>query len=323
MPNACIAAYTARSCMSQPRHCRRMAPASGTGSFSTASPCRPMIRSCRIEPMLSLITGRWCRLAPSQATVKSAKPTSGRDHDRDDRPVRHLRGQQHPDDEDRRRDEVEEPVREDRPDERRARAGRRVRKMPAKRRHARELTEPPRNDGVGEQPDAERRENVDEPGWCSGGSACPTVSRHDSARNSVDTTFSAKARMIQLQITTLNASRTLPHSGPRHQMKRRPRARTRGARRPPASIRTSRPSRPSSRGAGLLDSDPGHARVDPLEPRSDRRPGVVLDREGARRLPHRLAARLVVDECADGVDERVRIVRVRPRPPPRASSTSR
>ena len=62
--------------MSQPRHCRSTAPASGTGSLSTASPCRPMTRSWRTEPMPSLTTGRWCRLAPSQAIVKSANPTS-------------------------------------------------------------------------------------------------------------------------------------------------------------------------------------------------------------------------------------------------------
>ena len=54
-------------------------------------------------------------------------------------------------------------------------------------------------------------------GWCSGGSACPTVRFHERARKSVETTFSANARMIQLQMTRLKASRTLPQSGPRHQ----------------------------------------------------------------------------------------------------------
>ncbi len=100
--------------------------------------------------MPSLTTGRWCRLAPSHATVKSANPDGGGDPDRDDRPVGHLRGEQDPDDEDRRRNEVEEPVREDRPDEDRARPWRRIGQVPPKRGDARELAEPPRNDGVRE-----------------------------------------------------------------------------------------------------------------------------------------------------------------------------
>ena len=121
--------------------------------------------------MLSELPDRAHALADDRAVMPlGAEPGDGEEREPDERgdaerhdgPVRHLGRQQDPDDEDRRRHEVEEPVREDRPHEHGARPGRRIRKVAAQRRHARELSEPARNDGVREQADAERREHVDQ-----------------------------------------------------------------------------------------------------------------------------------------------------------------
>ena len=76
-----------------------------------------------------------------------------------DRPVRDLRGREHVADQDQRGEEIEEPVREDRADERRARAPA-VRQPPPQHRDASELADPPGQRGVREQADRERREDV-------------------------------------------------------------------------------------------------------------------------------------------------------------------
>ena len=120
-------------------------------------------------------------------------------------------------------------------------------------------------------------------------------------------------------MTTLNASKTLPQSGPRHQMTTNARTSAARAMRPCAQPLAIRPA-PSSCGASLRDGDPGDARVDLLEPPRDRGPGVLLDGERAGRVAQRRAPRLVVDERAHGVGERVRVVRRARRRRPRRSA---
>ena len=149
--------------MSHPRHCSRIAPASGTGAFSTERPCRPMLTSSRIEPMPSLTTGRSCRFAPSHATVNSAKPTAaaiviettaqcGTSAVSSTQTTRM-----------RRRHEVEEAVCEDGADER-SRSCRAARPGRCRRSVATRASSPSRarHDRVREQADPERREDVDE-----------------------------------------------------------------------------------------------------------------------------------------------------------------
>ena len=78
------------------------------------------------------------------------------------RPVRDLRSQQHPGDEDRHREQVEEPMCEHRSEERRARALA-VGEVPAEDCDARELAGPGGKHGVTEEADPERREDMAEP----------------------------------------------------------------------------------------------------------------------------------------------------------------
>ena len=83
--------------------------------------------------------------------------------ERDPSPGRHLRDGEHPDDERKRRKDLEQPVRDDASEERSPEA--------APRRHAADehpdachLADPAREDAVREDPDEERREEVEQPG---------------------------------------------------------------------------------------------------------------------------------------------------------------
>ena len=73
------------------------------------------------------------------------------EHEARDRPVGDLRGQQDVDDEEGDRGQVEQPVREDGPDEPRARAFTVLGHVPAQHRDAREFPGPRRQHGVSEQ----------------------------------------------------------------------------------------------------------------------------------------------------------------------------
>ena len=187
------------------RRCRSTAPASGTGALSTESPCRPMLTSWRAGAHPLAHDRPVVPLGPEPRNREEREAHGGRDRDRNDRPMRHLRRQQHPHDEDRRRNEVEQAVRNDRADEGRARPRRRVPQVAAAAwRRARALAGPTRDDGV---PRASRPRTRTARGRASAGaragSACPTVRRHDRARKSVETTLSRNARTMQLQMTTL------------------------------------------------------------------------------------------------------------------------
>ena len=79
-----------------------------------------------------------------------------------DRPVRDLRRHQHVRDQEHDRDEVEDAVREHRPDERRPGTSP-PRQLPRQHRHARQLADPAGQYSVREQPDRERGEDEREP----------------------------------------------------------------------------------------------------------------------------------------------------------------
>ena len=96
-----------------------------------------------------------------QADREQADPDDAEDDQARDRPVRDLRGQQHPGDENRDGEEIEEAVREHRPEQRRARAPP-VRHMTAQDGDARQLACPGRQHRVPEQPDPEGREDLPE-----------------------------------------------------------------------------------------------------------------------------------------------------------------
>ena len=147
--------------MSQPAHWSTIAPRAGHGERSTARPCRAIASSRRSERAPS--SGRWCRRAVTNATVNSATPMI-------ETITRLVTAQcgtfavvNTYSDQQQRREEIEEPVREDSADERPARpapAG----DMPPQHRHARELPDPSRENGVREQPDRECREDLVEAG---------------------------------------------------------------------------------------------------------------------------------------------------------------
>ena len=133
----------------------------GAGARSTARPCRAIASSRRAV--------RWPdggrRRAPRRehADREQAEPDEADDHDACHRPVRQLGGRHHVGDEERDREEVEQPVREHRPEERRARALA-VREVTPEHGDARELARAGGEHGVPEQPDAERREDLAEGG---------------------------------------------------------------------------------------------------------------------------------------------------------------
>ena len=127
------------------------------------------------------------------------------DHDQArDRPVRDLRREQHVDDEQRHGEQVEQAVREDGAEQRRART-RAVRKVPAQHGDARELPGPRRQHGVAEQPDAERGEDMAEGGLRVGQRLTDRQMPRDRARTSTETRFSATPTRIQRQLTKSNA----------------------------------------------------------------------------------------------------------------------
>ena len=115
------------------------------------------------SPRRSLAVGRRTIGAPGRedGDRQEAQPDEPDDHDPGDRPVRQLRRRHHVGDEQRDREEVEEPVREHRPEERRARSLA-VRQMAPQHGDAGELAGAGGQHRVCEQPDAEGREDLAE-----------------------------------------------------------------------------------------------------------------------------------------------------------------
>ena len=89
------------------------------------------------------------------------EPDRADDHHAGDRPVRELRCRGDVGDQERDREEVEQPVREHCSEQRRARSGP-ARKMPPQHRDSRKLAGPRREHGVSEETHAERREHLRE-----------------------------------------------------------------------------------------------------------------------------------------------------------------
>ena len=104
----------------QPTIWRRIAPKAADGS--PANPVAPA--GHRPQPARGLLLRCACspgaRRAERIASVSSPSPHHADDDDSGDRPVRKLGGEEHVADEERDREHVEDPVREDRAEERRA-----------------------------------------------------------------------------------------------------------------------------------------------------------------------------------------------------------
>ena len=193
-------------------------PASGTGAWSTASPCRAHATSCRSEPMPSLDDRPVGRFGAEPCDREEGEPDQADDRDRVDGPVRDLRGEQHADDEERRGE------RDRRADGRRRsrsawRSSRGVRRGGAgASRDAGELAEPPGSDRVREQTDPERREHVVESRLVLVRQRLtdrqPPRQRPDEHRDDVQ----EKREDDPAPDDQRNASSTLPQSGPRHQI---------------------------------------------------------------------------------------------------------
>ena len=105
-------------------------------------------------------------MVPRGREREQEEPDADREHDREarERPVRDLRGREHPDDENPDRDEIEDPVGEDGADERRPESLAAVVRPPGQDGDARELADAARQHRVREQPDRERREDEPEAG---------------------------------------------------------------------------------------------------------------------------------------------------------------
>ena len=120
--NAFIAAQTASSWQSQPRHLEarpRSPPASGARMI--ASPRRASMRSRRTRPSPSSASA-CCRRAPTSANAKAASPIPSTTASVISAQCGTFAAKQHPDHERDRREEVEHPVGEHRPDQRRPQA---------------------------------------------------------------------------------------------------------------------------------------------------------------------------------------------------------
>jgi hypothetical protein len=102
-------------------------------------------------------------LAPraGECEREEADPDGTHDHQARNRPVRNARGGDHVQDQADHRNEIEEPVREHGPDERRPRPVRAALQpqLPRQHRHTRELADPSRQHRVREQAHRERRED--------------------------------------------------------------------------------------------------------------------------------------------------------------------
>ena len=158
--NASITAQTANSCISQPRHWNDAAPSAGIGARSTASPWRAIVTTAPRLPMPS-----WTRPVPEPAetrpTVRRTNPTTPKMTRLVTAQCGNLRREQHPGDENRHREEIEEPVGEDGAEEGGARALP-VGKMSSQDGDAGQLAGARGKHSVSEQADPEGREDMPE-----------------------------------------------------------------------------------------------------------------------------------------------------------------
>ena len=221
-----------------------------------------------------------------------------------DGPVRDLRRQQDPDDEDRHREEVEEAVGEDGPEERRARALA-VRQMAAQDGDARELAGPGR---AARRSRAARSRRPRRPGR-SAGAARAAPGRSSAARRGARASVESEVEQDADD-----------HPAPGDDVERVVDGRPVGPappdreQRKPSSARTRIPRahglRARSGERASCGAPPCRARralVDLLEPARDVVPGVALDGERAGRAAHRHAARLVGEQLGDRVGERAAV----------------
>ena len=154
--NARIAAQTAKSWQNQPAYWNAAAFIAATGF---AHDREPLARADEQQAhRAEALRARGAADARARRRHEQQHADADRDAERRERPARDVGGDEHPDDEGDRREEVEHPVREHRADQRRRRALA-AGHAPAQNGDARELADAAGQHRVREQADAERRED--------------------------------------------------------------------------------------------------------------------------------------------------------------------
>ena len=289
--NASITAQTAKSCISQPTSWHIAAPSAGTGRRRTASPWRAMI-SERAQAPHPVVHAAAAGAGEEEADHQEDEADEPEDDQARHGPVRDLRRQQDPGDEDRDREEVEQAVREDGAEQGRARSPA-VREVPAQHRDARELAGPGRQHRVPEQPDPEGGEHLAE-AWVRLGQRLVDRqpprerAREDGEEVEQDADdHPAPGDRVERVVDGVPLGATPPdrEQGGAEQGEHEQAAR-------PGIASDAR--RAASRSAPRVGFD--RPLVDALEPAGDVAPRVPLDRERPGRLAHRDATRLVGEE---------------------------
>ena len=157
--------------------------------------------------------------AESIPTVSSDDADEPEDDEARHGPVRDLRGEQHPDDEDRDREEVEQAVGEDGAEQRRARPAA-VRQVAAEDGDAGELSRARRQDGVPEQPDPEGGEDLAEARMRLRQRLVDRQPPRERARERGEQVEQRRRRSPSARRPRRTRRTTAPHSGPRHQIAR-------------------------------------------------------------------------------------------------------
>ena len=226
------------------------------------------------------------------------------DHEPGDGPVRHLCRRHDVGDEQGDREQVEQPVGEHRPEQRRARPGPAGQVSPEYG-DAGQLARTGREDGVSEEADAERREHLHEPRqrrWERLVDRDVPGKRTGEHREEVeDDAHDDPAPPDEVERVVDGVPlRPAPPEGEERRDER-------GQDEEPARPWVPRERLQRRHAAAFALGAPDDALVDALEPRGDVRPAVPLARERARRGAHRLAARLVGEQADDRIRERPRI----------------
>ena len=238
MWNACIAAQTANSWQIQPRNWNEAAVSAATRRRMIASPWRAADEQ-RAHASELVERSRCCGAARAPGDDEQREPDAEHDAiEARDRPVRDLRGEQHPHDEHDDGEEVEHAVREDRPDERRPGPPRPGSRRASTATRASSPTRPG-STTFANRPDRERREHERNRG-CGGGDRLldrrvPGERAHDD-REQVERDRGATHH----QRTAGERVARRCQFGPRHQMTatRRARAAAPGRADAPAARRT-------------------------------------------------------------------------------------
>ena len=248
-----------------------------------------------------LVEGRAVVRAGARDREREQAEADDDDHDEArDRPVRDLRGQQHPDDQPGDREDVEGAVRDDRADERRPRAAALRAASASARRRARARRSGPGSTAFPNRP-TEKAEKTSGKRGTGGAIACRITVSHATARATTESRLSPIAATTHFHCTALKASPTIDQSGPRHQSS----ATTAAKRGSTPSARQRPPGTTGSFiGRTLAAPDARDELVDAREPPADVLPRVALEHEPVPGRAERAPALLVGEQVDDRVRER-------------------